>query len=247
MKMNLKRILATGLSVMMVAAAFSVTPIAEAKAKLSVPTKVTVKAGKSKTMKITAKGYTVKKVKCVSEAKNVTLKTTKKSITVKAKKGTGGMSDFLVTTIKAKKGKKTQSYTFYTNVTITGKATITTKHIKTLAELKKIDAGNNRMKYVLDNDIDMTGWTEPIASMKCSIDGKNHTLENLSVPFVGNMWGATIENLAFDVSIPEGYSIYGDSMYAAPICYLGPGANNEISTVSNCKTTGSISCSGKGY
>ncbi len=117
-----RRIVAIMMAVLMITSAIVVETKAEAAAKLSVPKKVTVKEGVAKTIKITAKGYTVKKVSCVSEAMNVKIKTTKKAITVTAKKGTAGRSDYIVTTIKAKKGKKTKTFTFGTNITISGTA-----------------------------------------------------------------------------------------------------------------------------
>ncbi len=222
---------------LMIASGFSAAQEAQAAAKLSMPKKVTVKAGKSKKIKITAKGYTVQKVTCVSEAQNVKIKTTKKAVTITAKKGTGGQSDFLVTTVTAKKGGKTSDYTFYTNVTIKGSKKKTTKKISTLAELKSLDPTSSTTTYVLANDIDMSGWKEPLMWVYCSFDGAGHTLKNLKVPFIGKLYGGTVENMTFDLAMTSSYNQDGDS-YLAPICYLGPGNENEVATVKNCKSTG---------
>jgi hypothetical protein len=219
-------------------------PNAAVAAKISVPEKITVEVGKPAKLKITAKGYKVKKVACVSEAFNVDVKPAKKAVTITAHKGTEGQSDFLVTTVKAKKGKNTKEFTFYTDVHIKGDAAETEKHISSLEELKVIDAGSASTKYVLDSDIDMAGWTEPLRNVNCSIDGAGHTLRNLSVPFVGKVWGGTIENLTFELNMTSVYSYSEDDKYAAPVGYLGPGTKDEGATVKNCKSTGSIKIEG---
>ncbi len=234
---TMKKAITIALSAALAVSGLVSSPESEAAAKLSITGKVTVTVGKAKKLSITAKGYTVKKVTCISEAKNVSIKTSKKAVTITAKKGTAGQGDYLVTTIKAKKGKKTKNYKFYTSVTIQGAST--TEYISTVDQLKKIDTKNSKAKYILKNDIDMSGWTKPFESMYCSIDGAGYTLKNLSVPLVGKLYGGTIENLTFDLAMGSVYEQWGDK-YVAPICYIGPGNNNETATIRKCGSTGAI-------
>ncbi len=176
--------------------------------------------------------------------------------TYTAKKLTEGDYQFKVRAY-LKNGKKTVwgKYSKVTKVTVkaaektedTGKDDGSVKYIFTQKELAAIEAKNKDAKYVLKNDIDMTGWT-PLEIVYCSIDGAGHTLKNLTVPFIAQLAGGTVENFIFDVKMTTIYEGYADYKLVAPIAFLCGGNNLEVGTVKNCKTTGSIETSGKkGY
>ena len=229
---------------------------------------ITVKAGDDgKSAVITigktkgAEGYKIV-VKKPGSKKFVKLATVKKDGTAErtytAKKLTEGEYQFKVRAY-AKSGKKTVNGKYSKVITVTvgkdstGKDDKTAqddeavKYISTQKELAAIDAGNTKAKYVLKNDIDMTGWT-PLEKICCTVDGAGYTLKNLSVPFVARLEGGTIENFIFDVKMTTIYEGYADYKLVAPIAFLCGGNNLEIGTVRNCKTIGSIEISGKkGY
>ncbi len=240
MKMRFGKGVAFALAFVLVASSVAFAPKTNAAAKVSLAKKATVTVGKAKVLKITAKGYKIKKVKSVSEGQNVKIKTSKKSVTITAKKGTEGLSDNVATIVTAKKGKKTKTFKFFTAITIKGNANqkVSEKHIKTVDDLKAI-TGKSGVKYILDNDIDMTGWTEPIKYMYDSVDGNGYALKNLSVPFIAKLYGGTVTRLTFDVNMTTVYSLE-DEKYVAPIGYIGPGQADQIATVKDCRTTGSI-------
>ena len=205
------------LSLLLILSLFPVSRAEEASAatKAGKPT-VTVKAnddGKSATITIAktknAEGYKIMVLKPGAK-KYVKLATVKKDgsaeRTYTAKKLAAGEYKFKIRAY-TKSGKKTVwgKYSKVVSVTVgagtTNDTAAAARYISTLDELKKIDARNSEIKYVLKNDIDMTGWKEPIAYMFCSIDGAGHTLKNLSVPLAGKVYGGKIENLTFDLKI----------------------------------------------
>ncbi len=124
-----------------------------------------------------------------------------------------------------------------------GKDDSGTVYITSQKELAAIDAANTKAKYVLKNDIDMKGWTTPLAKVCCTIDGAGHVLKNLSVPFIGGLYGGTVENIIFDLKLTD-YYLYQDYKVVAPIGFLAGGNNLEVGTVRNCKSVGSINCAG---
>ncbi len=122
------------------------------------------------------------------------------------------------------------------------------KYISTLAELQAIDASNDQIKYVLKNDIDMTGWKKPIRNMYCSFDGGGHTLKNLSVPFVDYLSGGNIENVIFNLCFTDAYDReYGNYLFMSPINQISCGRDSkDYSLVKNCKATGTIKIKNEG-
>ena len=223
---------------------------------------VTVKAnddGKSATITIAktknAEGYKIMVLKPGAK-KYVKLTTVKKDgsteRTYTAKKLAAGEYKFKVRAY-LKSGKKTVwgKYSKVVTVTVgsgtTNDTASASKYISTLDDLKNIDARNSDITYILKNDIDMTGWKEPIPYMFCSIDGAGHTLKNLAVPLAGKVYGGKIENITFELKITTVYELEGYK-FVAPIGYIGPGNKDEIATVRNCRATGYIKLEGgNGY
>jgi len=108
------------LFVMVIACSMIPTAQVKASGEFFLPMRASVKPGKTKKLKIKAKGFKVVKVTSESLYGNVTVKASKKSIVVTAKKGTAGKTDCVRTTVKYKKGKYSYERSFDTDIKIAG-------------------------------------------------------------------------------------------------------------------------------
>ncbi len=255
-----RKLMVMALVLMLIAGLFPVRG-AQAATKPDKPG-ITVKAnddGKSATITIAktknAQGYKIM-VKKPGASKFTKLTTLKKDGTAErsytAKKLADGEYTFKVRAY-LKSGNKTVSGKYSKSVSVkigktgndnkTSTDDKTVKYISTRKELAAVEVRNAKVKYVLKNDMDMTGWT-PLETVYCSIDGAGHVLKNLSVPFIGSLYGGTVENLTFDVNMTKVYQ-YQDYKMVAPIGFLAGGNDlKDIGTVRNCKTIGTIAPTG---
>ncbi len=111
-----KRMTAIAMSVMMAFSGITASPNSIAASKPTIAKKATISVGAKKSLTIKANGYTIKTVKVTSSSKKVTVKSSKKAITVTGvKAGTATIT----TTLKALKGKKKiKTFKYTTTVTV---------------------------------------------------------------------------------------------------------------------------------
>ncbi len=147
------RITAITMSVMMAFSGMVVSPNAIAASSPTIAKKATVTVGAKKSLAIKTNGFTVKSVKVKSSSKKVTVKCSKKNITVTGVKvGTATIT----TTLKASKGKKKAKTFKYTTTVTVKKSKIkptptpdVTAEVSTQEELVKALGNNNLTKLTI--------------------------------------------------------------------------------------------------
>ena len=76
-----------------------------------------------------------------------------------------------------------------------------TIHITNQAGLAAMTNNND---YILDNDINLSGWTSISSLNNITFDGQGHVISNLTAPIIQNLYNSTFSNTILDANITGG-------------------------------------------